>query len=143
MQPPSARKFASACSTASEENGGLPHVAIAFAVNTESIANSWVTLTPVLSSNLGASTNDARRPSPQVAPVEASVKFSSATPRHIRPNSLSAIDAAPQPKAAWNWRRLIPVFMDPPWFGGSECVGLASEHNSCQPAKAGNAGTVA
>jgi hypothetical protein len=92
--------LASACSTASVEKGGLPQLAIAFAVNTESIANSWETLTPVFSSNLGASTNEARSPSPQVAPVEASVKFSSATPGRARPNSLSAIDAAPQPIAA-------------------------------------------
>src|ERR1700730_17557110 len=35
-------------------------------------------------------------------------------PGRDRPNSLSAIDAAPQPRAAWNWPRLIPVFMGPP-----------------------------
>jgi len=97
---------------------------MAFAVNTESIANSWVTLTPVFSSNLGASTNEARSPSPQVAPVEASVKFSSAKPRRARPNSLRAIDVAPQPRAVWNWRRLIPVFIGSPSFGGGECAGL-------------------
>jgi len=82
------------------ENGGVPQVAIALAVNTESIANSWETLTPVFSSNLGASTNDARSPSPQVAPVEASVKFSSARARCDKPNSPSAIEAALHPRAA-------------------------------------------
>jgi len=86
---------------------------------------------------LGASTNEARSPSPQVAPVEASVKFSSAIAGRIKPNSLSAIDAAPQPRAAWNWRRLIPVFIGAPLFGGSERARLDSSmiHASLQRPK--------
>ena len=57
-------------------------------------------------------------------PVEASVELSSALPGRGRPNSLRAIDVAPQPRAAWNWRRLIPDFMGPPSFGRGEYAGL-------------------
>ena len=115
----------------SEEKGGFPHVAIAFAVNTESIANSWVTLTPAFSSNLGASTKEARSPSPQVAPVEARVKFSSATAGHTRLNSLSAIDAAPQGAGAWRLLRQCRLpqrlfgDLDVDAWGGEERAALA------------------
>jgi len=47
---------------------------------------------------------------PRFAPVEARVKFSSAWAGRDSPNSFSAIEAAPHPSAAWNWRLLIPVF---------------------------------
>src|SRR5262249_58594609 len=90
---------------ATEENGGLPQLAIAFAVNTESIANSWVTLTPAFSSNFGASTNEAFSPSPQLAPVEARVKFSSARAGVANPDSASAIPAAPPPRRELDCRR--------------------------------------
>jgi hypothetical protein len=56
------------------ENGGLPQPAIALAVITESMPNSWVTLTLFASSNFGPSITEARSPSPQVAPVEATVR---------------------------------------------------------------------
>jgi len=78
------------------------------AVNTESIANSWVTLPPPLSSNLGASIKLAFSPSPQLAPVDARVKFSSARAGPDNPSSASATEAAPHPRAVWNWRLLIP-----------------------------------
>jgi len=45
----------------------VPQLAIALAVNTESIANSCVALTLFSSSNL--SMNEAFSPSPQLAPV--------------------------------------------------------------------------
>src|SRR6516165_12291109 len=114
-QPPSARKLASASNTATDENGGLPQLAIAFVVNTESIANSWVTLTPAFSSNFGASTNEAFSPSPQLAPVEARVKVFSARAGVANPDSASAIPAAPQPRRELNCRRSIGVVIGPPW----------------------------
>ncbi len=64
------------------------------------------------SSNFGASTKAARSPSPQVAPVEAKVKFSSARAGRDSPSSASAIEAAPQPSEAWNCRRFISVVIE-------------------------------
>ena len=82
----------------------FPHLSvfdnIAFAVITESMPNSCVTLMPFFSSNFGASTNEARSPSPQLAPVEDTVKLSSARAGRDSPNSASAIAAAPHPRAA-------------------------------------------
>ena len=63
--------------------------------------------------NFGASTNEARSPSPQLAPVEDIVKLSSARAGRVSPNSASAIAVAPHPRAAWNWRLLIPVVIAP------------------------------
>jgi hypothetical protein len=85
---------------------------MAFAVNTESIACSHDTLMLFFSSNFGASTNEARSPSPQVAPVEASVKFSSARAGRDSPSSASAIDAAPHPSADWNCRLVISLVIE-------------------------------
>src|SRR5205085_6662254 len=81
------------------------------AVNTESMANSCATLMPALSSKRGVSTNAAFSPSPQLAPVEANVKFSSARTGRDMPNSASASAAAPQPSAALNWRLSIPLLI--------------------------------
>ena len=95
----------------------MPQLAIAFAVNTELMANSWVALMLVLLLEFRPVEKAARSPSPQLAPVEASVKLSSACAGGDAPISAAAIEAAPQPSAALNWRLVIPVVIEP-----SPCV---------------------